>query len=236
MTDAMKNDTPKTASVTQESTPSASSNARPNASKSKSKPKPRRTRNRRRAAASDHGSSGDEGGERSDNSLSSRSDAPGSDSENEPEQVTATSASKKSTKPPKAPFFPDVSSITPALWSEKDGEDVQPVSFEDFNAGKLPSATPSARGTGLSIRGRGKGKLEPVTKREYTPEETAKYEAQKAKRKEKTKAKKAALKEEKVQEVPVPKPVANGGKGADSAQREFHSFLYVPPLARDSDH
>jgi hypothetical protein len=94
--------------------------------------------------------------------------------------------------------FPDVSSITPAGWKKEDNA-TESISFEDFEAGKETPVAP-ARGTGLSIRGRGKGKVEPGPKREYTPEETARYEAQKAKRKEKQKAKKAELREKAIKD------------------------------------
>lgn len=56
----------------------------------------------------------------------------------------------------------------------------------------------------------------PAPKREYTPEETAKYEAQKAKRKEKVKAKRAALKEEKLKSKDAAKAVVTGD-GASAA-------------------
>lgn len=217
MTNDTQTTTPAPASNTQESNtpaapaPTSTLTAAPTAtttSKPKTKSRQRRNRTRRRAAASDQ-ESGDEAaggggrGDRSDSSLSSRSEAAHSESDDGPEErsaPTATGPKSKGKGSKSKPVFADVSSITPAGWSgnekKANGEGATPISFEDFNAGKEPSTTPS-RGTGISIRGRGKGKVEPPTKREYTPEETAKYELLKAKRREKVKAKKAALKEEK---------------------------------------
>jgi hypothetical protein len=155
------------------------------ATKLKSKPK-RRTRQRRRAATSDNESSANEGGDQSDSSASLHSDHP--DSEDEEEAEAEVIEDKQPS------VFPDVSSITPAGWTKKE-ENQESISFEDFAAGKEPPAVIPARGTGMAIRGRGKGKVDAGSKREYTPEETARYEAQKAKRKEKQKAKKAELRE-----------------------------------------
>ena len=151
---------------------------------SKPKNKSKRRPQRRRAAVSDNDSSANEGGNQSDSSASSHSDP--ADSEDEPEAEVKPSV------------FPDVSSITPAGWKKEDNA-TESISFEDFEAGKEPPAAP-ARGTGLAIRGRGKGKVDAGQKREYTPEETARYEAQKAKRKEKQKAKKAELREKAIKD------------------------------------
>lgn len=152
---------------------------------SKPKNKSKRRPQRRRAAVSDNDSSANEGGNQSDSSASSHSDPADSEDEAEVAEV-------------KPSVFPDVSSITPAGWKKED-KVTESISFEDFEAGKEPPATP-ARGSGLAIRGRGKGKVEAGQKREYTPEETAKYEAQKAKRKEKQKAKKAELREKAIKD------------------------------------
>ena len=152
---------------------------------SKPKNKAKRRPQRRRAAVSDNDSSANEGGNQSDSSASSHSDPADSDDEAE---VAETKSS----------VFPDVSSITPAGWKKED-KATEAISFEDFEAGKEAPAA-AVRGTGLAIRGRGKGKVEAGQKREYTPEETAKYEAQKAKRKEKQKAKKAELREKAIKD------------------------------------
>jgi hypothetical protein len=128
--------------------------------------------------------------------------------------------------------FPDVSSITPAGWSKKGkaGKQEETISFEDFSAGKLGSSTTpttttaatgsevkaSGSGAGLSIKGKAKGKAEAGPKREYTPEETAKYELLKAKRKEKQKAKKAELRDKKGnKEKEVPKPAEEEKPGPE---------------------
>jgi hypothetical protein len=191
MTDVTNNtapaasDSPITPATTVSDTSKPAPKATEGAVKSKSKPK-RRNRQRRRAAVSDNDSSANEDGNHSDSSASSHTDPADSEDEEEPEV--------EKTKRPSV--FPDVSSITPAGWKKEDAV-TEAISFEDFEAGKEPppAAAAPARGTGISIRGRGKGKAEAGQKREFTPEETAKYEAQKAKRKEKVKAKRAELKE-----------------------------------------
>ena len=183
--------------------------------KPKSKPK-RRTRQRRRAATSDNDSSANEGGDQSDSSASSHSDHADSEDEEEPEVIES-----------KPSVFPDVSSITPAGWTKKD-ENQESISFEDFEAGKEPPAAVPNRGTGLAIRGRGKGKVEAGQKREYTPEETARYEAQKAKRKEKLKAKKAELREKAIKDKETKAKEAPKAAQADTLAKERKYILRGP--------
>lgn len=192
----------------------------------------RRARPRRRGGAGESDGELDGDGAESDVSLTSASASEQSESEDDDEDEddhepapagvtkseaapSSSSAIPPSTAAASAAVFEDVSSVTPAAWSGEKG-DVEEVSFEDFNRG----VTGAARGTAKE-RGRGRSRGAAVggearPKREYTEEETAKYEAMKAKRKEKIKAKKAELKEQKKKEKENAENAPND-KGASSS-------------------
>ena len=99
-------------------------------------------------------------------------------------------SSKQSTTPVAA--FPDVSSVTPAVWADDPiGDDSQVIQFDDSNAGGKKSQGES-KPTASSSRG--------GAKKVSTPHETKRQADRKAKSKEKQKAKKVRDRKRKDQE------------------------------------
>lgn len=156
-----------------------------------------RARPRRRVANSDVESEAEDAA--SDDSLTEHSASEQSDDE-EDEDAVEDAVDNPSPDPgkPEKPVFADASSTTPAAWAgekvnaEVKGEELVEMSFEEFNRG----------GRGRPVRGRGAGvaPVEGRKKREYTEEETRKFEVMKAKKKEKQKARKAEMREAKRKE------------------------------------
>ncbi|WVW81250.1 hypothetical protein I302_103241 [Kwoniella bestiolae CBS 10118] len=177
--------------------------------KSKAKSKKTKARPRRRVVASD--SDPEEDDAASEGSLTDPSSA--SDSEPDPDSEEEEEEEVKGSKP--------------QLEKEKE---TKTKTNEVVSRTEERTLEDSNRG-GTSIKGKGKGKAGPNgVKREYTEEETKKYEEMKARRKEKQKAKKAELREIKRKE----KESQSGKLAVDSKAVEADEESTVPLVADGS--
>ncbi|OCF41035.1 hypothetical protein I317_05146 [Kwoniella heveanensis CBS 569] len=187
-------------------------------SHTKIKPKPNgkgrktKARPRRRVASSDVDSgSENDAGSQSDASLTDPSSG-SDDDEDEDEEDEEDHAHADGER--SAPVFEDVSSITPAGFTQGNAaENAEEVSFDDFNRGKVGLTKEKGR--------RGSTVAEKGESSELTEEAKAKIEEAKKGRKEKQKARRAELKERKKKDREAAAAAGDGTPKTEKVVKEI---------------